>query len=117
MNVFQQRGSVGAVLRVIPFEIPAVRQLGLPDSVRRLTDLPRGLVLVTGPTGSGKSTTLASLLDVINRTKAVHIISCEDPIEFLHTHQRAIVNQREVGDDTRHLRLAPCAASCARTPT
>jgi twitching motility protein PilT len=95
-----QRGSVGSVLRVIPFEIPPFEQLGLPASVRRLTDLPRGLVLVTGPTGSGKSTTLASLLDIINRTKAVHIISCEDPIEFLHTHQRAIVNQRQVGDDT-----------------
>jgi twitching motility protein PilT len=100
MNVFQQRGSIGAVLRVIPFEIPPFDALGLPASVRRLTDLPRGLVLVTGPTGSGKSTTLASLLDIINRTKAVHIISCEDPIEFLHTHQRAIVNQREVGADT-----------------
>jgi twitching motility protein PilT len=100
MNVFMQRGSVGAVLRVIPFEIPPFEQLGLPASVRKLTDLPRGLVLVTGPTGSGKSTTLASLLDIINRTKAVHIISCEDPIEFLHTHQRAIVNQRQVGEDT-----------------
>jgi twitching motility protein PilT len=100
MNVFMQRGSVGAVLRVIPFEIPPFDQLGLPASVRRLTDLPRGLVLVTGPTGSGKSTTLASLLDIINRSKAVHIISCEDPIEFLHTHQRAIVNQRQVGEDT-----------------
>jgi len=100
MNVFRQRGSVGAVLRVIPFEIPPFDSLGLPPSVRKVADLPRGLVLVTGPTGSGKSTTLASLLDVINRTKAVHIISCEDPIEFLHTHQRAIVNQRQVGDDT-----------------
>jgi twitching motility protein PilT len=100
MNVFMQRGSVGSVLRVIPFEIPPFDQLGLPASVKRLTELPRGLVLVTGPTGSGKSTTLASLLDIINRTKAVHIISCEDPIEFLHTHQRAIVNQRQVGEDT-----------------
>jgi twitching motility protein PilT len=100
MNVFRQRGSVGAVFRVIPFEIPPFDQLGLPASVQRLTELPRGLVLVTGPTGSGKSTTLASLLDIINRTKAVHIISCEDPIEFLHTHQRAIVNQRQVGEDT-----------------
>jgi twitching motility protein PilT len=100
MNVFRQRGSVGAVLRVIPFEIPPFERLGLPASVRKLTDLHRGLVLVTGPTGSGKSTTLASMLDIINRTKAVHIMSCEDPIEFLHTHQRAIVNQRQVGDDT-----------------
>jgi twitching motility protein PilT len=101
MNVFRQRGSIGAVLRVIPFEIPPFDGLGLPPAVRRLTDLPRGLVLVTGPTGSGKSTTLAAMLDIINRSKAVHIMSCEDPIEFLHTHQRAIVNQREVGQDTR----------------
>jgi twitching motility protein PilT len=100
MNVFRQRGSIGAVLRVIPFEIPPFDRLGLPPAVRGLADLPRGLVLVTGPTGSGKSTTLASLLDIINRSKPVHIISCEDPIEFLHTHQRAIVNQREVGQDT-----------------
>jgi twitching motility protein PilT len=100
MNVFRQRGSVGAVLRVIPYEIPPFDSLGLPDSIKQLADLARGLVLVTGPTGSGKSTTLAALLDVINRTKALHIMSCEDPIEFLHTHQRSIVNQREVGQDT-----------------
>jgi twitching motility protein PilT len=100
MNVFRQRGSIGAVLRMIPFDIPPFDRLGLPAAVQRLADLPRGLVLVTGPTGSGKSTTLASLLDIINRTKPVHIMSCEDPIEFLHTHQRAIVNQREVGQDT-----------------
>jgi twitching motility protein PilT len=100
LNVFRQRGSVGAVLRVIPFDIPPFDDLGLPTAIRRLADLPRGLVLVTGPTGSGKSTTLASLIDIINRTKAVHIMTCEDPIEFLHTHQRAIVNQREVGQDT-----------------
>jgi twitching motility protein PilT len=100
MNVFLQRGSIASVLRVIPFEIPPFETLGLPESVRKVTDLIRGLVLVTGPTGSGKSTTLASLLDIINRTKALHIISCEDPIEFLHTHQRALVNQRQVGDDT-----------------
>ena len=100
MNVFRQRGSVGAVLRAIPFQIPDFESLHMPDVVRTFADLPRGLVLVTGPTGSGKSTTLASLLDIINRTKAVHILSCEDPIEFLHTHRRAIVNQREVGEDT-----------------
>ena len=88
------------MLRVIPYEIPPFDELGLPDAVKALADLPRGLVLVTGPTGSGKSTTLASLLDIINRSKPVHIMSCEDPIEFLHTHQRAIVNQREVGQDT-----------------
>lgn len=100
MNVFRQRGVVGAVLRTIPFRIPPFDSLGLPEVIRSFADLPRGLVLVTGPTGSGKSTTLASLLDIINRTKPVHIISCEDPIEFLHSHQRAIVNQREVGQDT-----------------
>jgi twitching motility protein PilT len=100
MNVFRQRGSVGAVLRAIPFDIPALDSLGLPPSVRQLADLPRGLVLVTGPTGSGKSTTVASLLDEINRHKSVHIVSCEDPIEFVHEHQKAIVNQREVGQDT-----------------
>jgi twitching motility protein PilT len=100
MNVFRQRGSVGAVLRVIPYEIPPFDSLALPDSIKQLANLARGLVLVTGPTGSGKSTTLAALLDLINRTKALHIMSCEDPIEFLHTHQRSIVNQREVGQDT-----------------
>jgi twitching motility protein PilT len=100
MNVFRQRGSVGAVLRAIPFAIPDFDNLGLPPSVKRFAELPRGLVLVTGPTGSGKSTTLASLLDIVNRTKPVHIISCEDPIEFVHTHRMATVNQREVGQDT-----------------
>ena len=101
VNVFRQRGSIGCVIRVIPFRIPAFETLGVPASVRRLTDLARGLVLVTGPTGSGKSTTLAALLDVINQTKAVHILSCEDPIEFLHSHAMAVVNQREVGRDTQ----------------
>ena len=101
VNVFRQRNSVGAVLRAIPFDIPELDSLGMPPVVRTLADLPRGLVLVTGPTGSGKSTTLAALIDVINRSKQVHILSVEDPIEFLHTHRRAIVNQREVGLDTR----------------
>ncbi len=100
VNVFRQRGAVASVMRVIPFKIPDFDSLGLPPSVRGFADLARGLVLVTGPTGSGKSTTLASLLDVVNRTKAVHILSCEDPIEFLHHHKKAIVNQREVGQDT-----------------
>ena len=100
VNVFKQRGSIGSVIRVIPFKIPPFDSLGVPASVKRLTDLARGLVLVTGPTGSGKSTTLASLLDIINQTKPVHILSCEDPIEFLHSHARAVVNQREVGRDT-----------------
>jgi twitching motility protein PilT len=106
MNVFRQRGCVGAVLRTIPYVIPDFDTLGLPSVVKRFADLPRGLVLVTGPTGSGKSTTLASLLDIVNRTKPVHIISCEDPIEFVHQHRMAIVNQREVGQDTRSFSAA-----------
>jgi twitching motility protein PilT len=101
MNVFRQRGAIGAVLRTIPFTIPEFASLGMPAIIESFAHLPRGLVLVTGPTGSGKSTTLAALLDIINRTKAVHILSCEDPIEFLYTHKKAIVNQREVGEDTK----------------
>jgi len=100
VNVFQQRDSVGAVMRTIPFEIVALEQLNLPAAVLGLADLPRGLVFVTGPTGSGKSTTLASLLDIINTSKPVHIMTVEDPIEFLHTHKLSVVNQREVGEDT-----------------
>jgi twitching motility protein PilT len=100
VNVFQQRGSIGSVLRAIPHDIPAFDSLGLPDVVASFAELRRGLVLVTGPTGSGKSTSLASLVNIINRTKPLHIMTVEDPIEFLHTHQRAIVNQREVGADT-----------------
>jgi twitching motility protein PilT len=100
VNVFLQRDSVGAVLRAIPYEIVDFDLLGLPPSVKMFAELPRGLVLVTGPTGSGKSTTLASLVDIINREKALHIMTVEDPIEFLHSHKRAVVNQREVGEDT-----------------
>ncbi|HUC15269.1 MAG TPA: PilT/PilU family type 4a pilus ATPase [Acidimicrobiales bacterium] len=101
VNVFQQRDSVGAVFRAIPFEIMSLDDLGVPASVRQFADLPRGLVLLTGPTGSGKSTTLASLIDIINSTKPLHIMSVEDPIEYLHNHKRAVVNQREVGEDTK----------------
>jgi twitching motility protein PilT len=101
LNVFLQRDSVGAVLRAIPFKIVALEKLGIPSVVRSLADLPRGLVLVTGPTGSGKSTTLASLVDVINTTHSSHIMTVEDPIEFMHTHKRCVVNQREVGEDTK----------------
>ena len=101
MNVFRQRGAIGAVLRTIPFDIPTFDSLHLPEIIESFAHLPRGLVLVTGPTGSGKSTTLAALLDIVNRTKAVHILSVEDPIEFLYSHKRAIVNQREVGEDTK----------------
>jgi twitching motility protein PilT len=101
VNLFQQRGSIGTVMRAIPHEIPRFDTLGLPPVVPSLAELRRGLVLVTGPTGSGKSTTLASLVNIINLTKPVHIVTIEDPIEFLHTHNRSIVNQREVGSDTK----------------
>jgi twitching motility protein PilT len=101
LNVFQQRDSVGAVFRVIPWEVKPLEELGLPSSVASLSQLSRGLVLVTGPTGSGKSTTLASLIDIVNTTRAGHIVTVEDPIEFLHQHKRCIVNQRQVGEDTR----------------
>jgi twitching motility protein PilT len=101
VNVFLQRDAVGSVMRVIPYEIVPLENLGLPPAVAQLAELPRGLVLVTGPTGSGKSTTLASLVDIINRTKPHHIMTVEDPIEFLHHHKMAVVNQREVGEDTQ----------------
>jgi twitching motility protein PilT len=100
VNVFQQRDAVGAVMRLIPFGIKSVEELGLPQVVSEFSDLRRGLVLVTGITGSGKSTTLAALLDIINRERAEHIMTVEDPIEFLHRHKKAVVNQREVGTDT-----------------
>ena len=100
VNVYQQRGSVGGVLRTIPHMIRNLAELGLPADIDRMAHLPRGLVLVTGPTGSGKSTTLASLLDVANKTRSAHIMTIEDPIEYLHKHQRSVVNQREVGQDT-----------------
>ena len=101
LNVFVQRDSVGAVLRAIPFKIVPLEKLGIPATVGDLAHLPRGLVLVCGPTGSGKSTTLASIVDIVNTTHASHIMTIEDPIEFVHTHKRAIVNQREVGEDTK----------------
>jgi twitching motility protein PilT len=99
-NLYSQRTSYGAVFRAIPHEIKPLDELGLPYSISRFAQLPRGLVLVTGPTGSGKTTTLASLLDLANRTRASHIVTIEDPIEFLHPHKRSLVNQREVGGDT-----------------
>ena len=100
VNVYRQRDALGAAFRIIPFEIKKLEDLGVPPSVANFASLPRGFVLVTGPTGSGKSTTLASLIDMANRTRAEHIMTVEDPIEFLHRHQKSLVNQREVGEDT-----------------
>jgi twitching motility protein PilT len=100
-NIFNQRGAVAAVFRVIPFEIKTFAQLNLPPVVAKLCDRPRGLILVTGPTGSGKSTTLAAMLDKINSERHEHIITIEDPIEFVHPHKNCLVNQREVHQDTK----------------
>ncbi len=100
VNLYQQRESVGAAFRVIPYEIRPLEDLGVPPVVGTFAGLPRGLVLVTGPTGSGKSTTLASIIDLANRTREDHIMTVEDPIEFLHRHKKSIINQREVGADT-----------------
>ena len=99
-NAFLQRGNPALALRLIPFYIPTFDQLGLPPIVENWAQLPNGFVLVTGPTGSGKSTTLASIIDYINTNRALHIITIEDPIEYLHNHKRSAVNQREVGVDT-----------------
>lgn len=106
VNVYQQRGKMGAAFRLIPTEIKPLSALGVPDVVSRFATLPRGLVLVTGPTGSGKSTTLAALIDLVNRTRADHIVTVEDPIEFMHTNQKSLVNQREVGADTHSFQKA-----------
>ncbi len=100
VNVYFQRASIGAAFRMIPSEIKSLEELGLPTQLAELAAKPRGLVLVTGPTGSGKSTTLATLIDLINRTRSQHILTIEDPIEFLHWHRACIVNQREIGPDT-----------------
>lgn len=99
-NIFYQRGAIAAVFRLIPFEIKSFEALGLPSIVVTLCEKPRGLILVTGPTGSGKSTTLATMIDKINRDRHEHIVTLEDPIEFLHPHRNCIVNQREVHSDT-----------------
>ena len=101
VNVFFQRNAVGAVFRLIPHKIRTLDDLALPPVLHKLTERPRGLVLVTGPTGSGKSTTLAAMIDEINRTRAGHILTIEDPIEFLHRHRKCLVNQREIGVDAR----------------
>ncbi len=106
VNMYQQRGSIGAAFRLIPTEIKTLKELGIPETVSRFATLARGLVLVTGPTGSGKSTTLAALVDLVNRTRADHIVTVEDPIEFLHGNHKSLVNQREVGPDTHSFAAA-----------
>jgi twitching motility protein PilT len=99
-NVYHQRGAIAAAFRQIPFEIRNFRELGVPAVVEKLCEKPRGLVLVTGPTGSGKSTTLATMIDKVNRERAEHIVTIEDPVEYLHSHKKCIVNQRELAADT-----------------
>ena len=101
VNIFQQRGVFSIVMRVIPTDIPTLRSLGLPAQLSDIAELRNGLVLVTGPTGSGKSSTQASIIDIINEKKYYHIVTIEDPIEYLHLHKRSTINQREVGHDTR----------------
>lgn len=99
VNVFRQRGAISAVMRTIPSGIPALDLLGIPEAVKGFAEKSRGLVLATGPTGSGKTTTLAALIDLINSNRNCHILTLEDPIEFLHQHKRSIINQREIGSD------------------
>ena len=101
VNIFLQRGSIGAVMRSIPSKIPTLDELRVPQVVKKITTRPRGLVLVTGPTGSGKSTTLAACIDLINSTRDAHIITVEDPIEYLHRHKKSMINQRELELDTK----------------
>ena len=110
VNAYFQRGAVAAAFRLIPSEIVAIDSLGLPPIVHELTRRPRGLVLVTGPTGSGKSTTLAAMIDEINQTREEHIVTIEDPIEFVHAHKRCIINQRELGNDATSFASALKAA-------
>ena len=110
VNTYFQRESIGAAFRLFPTELKTLEELGIPASLHALAEKPRGLVLVTGPTGSGKSTTLAALIDEINRNRAEHILTIEDPIEFLHRHKRCIVNQREIGPDAKSFAEALRAA-------
>lgn len=100
VNIYKQRGSYSMALRLVPLHVPSIDELGLPDILKKLGDNKRGLILVTGPTGSGKSTTLASMINYINETRSNHIITLEDPIEYLHKHNRSMVNQREIGNDS-----------------
>ena len=101
VNIFQQRGSYSIVMRVIPTEIPTIKSLGLPVHLAEVAELRNGIVLLTGPTGSGKSSTLAAIINIINETKHYHVVTIEDPIEFLHNHKASTINQREVGSDTK----------------
>ncbi len=110
LNVFKQRGSIAMAFRVVATEIPGADSLGIPDTVMELANKKRGLVLVTGPTGSGKSTTLASIIDMINNTRDAHVITLEDPIEFTYQHRMSIVNQREIGTDSNNYASALRAA-------
>src|SRR5919204_812063 len=110
VNAYMQRASIGAAFRLIPAEIKTIDQLGLPPSVHDFVKKPRGFVLVTGPTGSGKSTSLAAMIDEINRTRKEHILTIEDPIEFLHRHKSCVVNQREIGNDAQSFALGLKAA-------
>jgi len=110
VNIFAQRGTYCVVLRVIPSRVPTVEELGIPPQLNEITKERNGIVLVTGPTGSGKSTTLAAIINKFNREKAMHIITIEDPVEYLHPHHQATINQREVGTDTQNFALALRAA-------
>ena len=110
VNIFSQRGTYSIVLRVISNKIPSFDELGLPSQMTKIADELNGIVLITGPTGSGKLTSLAAVIDKMNRERAIHIITIEDPIEYLHYHQKAIINQREVGGDTKSFALALRAA-------
>ena len=110
VNIFQQRGVYSIVMRVIPTDIPTLSSLGLPKQLAEIAELRNGIVLLTGPTGSGKSSTLAALIDIINETKQYHIVAIEDPIEYLHAHKNSTINQREVGQDTKDFPSALRAA-------
>ncbi|HEY0379010.1 MAG TPA: PilT/PilU family type 4a pilus ATPase [Pyrinomonadaceae bacterium] len=110
VNIFQQRGSYSIVMRVIPTDIPSIKTLGLPSQLAEIAEMRNGIVLLTGPTGSGKSSTLAAVIDIINETKHYHVVTIEDPIEFLHVHKNSTINQREVGSDTKDFPSALRAA-------